>query len=247
MSFVPDMSLAMSVFGISDVNKPGRRASVSENAAKFRSLGSSDRKFEFRASQKDPETVLQIREASALLKVDMSDFAREAVKAAYDRVKAGQPIGGGLDYSMIGTNQFRAKFLAKAPCGDWKEAVDLASSFVLSQDTADFLEARETDVVVMADGESMDGAGIEDGSLLLMRPLANHARPTRGEITLVQIIDEDGDCESTIKRCHRWGNAPNEIVLHDGEGNPFPLPPNTREVKAVAVSRGLITRMKERS
>jgi SOS-response transcriptional repressor LexA len=143
------------------------------------------------------------------------------------------------DPAMIGTDNFRARYLAKPPCGPWREAIDLASDYVLSANVADTLEARDGDVIVQADGESMEGAGINDGALLLMRPVPEGRRPARGEIALVQIMRGDGDCESTLKR---WmGGEP--LRLEDGTGEPLLLPPDVTEVRAVAVARGVISRL----
>lgn len=141
--------------------------------------------------------------------------------------------------AMSGTDSFRAKFLTKAPCGDWKEAIDFASDYVLSADVAHSLEARSDDVVVQADGDSMEDARIHDGDLVLMRPLQDGRRPVRGEITLVQIIRKNGECEGMIKR---WMRS-EPVELHNGKGEAVSIPKDTVEIKAVAVARGLIARL----
>ena len=138
-----------------------------------------------------------------------------------------------------GTDSTRVRFLAKAPCGDWREAVDLAGNFTLSLDVANALEANPGDVVVQADGDSMEGARIYDGDLVLMRPLADGRRPARGEITLVQVIRKDGSCDAMIKR---WQKS-DPLQLLDGEGKAVPIPKDTKEVRPVAVARGLIARL----
>jgi SOS-response transcriptional repressor LexA len=141
------------------------------------------------------------------------------------------------------TDQQRVKFLSKATCGNWREAIDNGMDYVLSADVADTLEARDKDVMVMTDGDSMEGAGIPDGAMLLMRPLPDNVPPRRNEIALVQIIDADGNCESTIKRWTRGGPTPTDVILEDGDGARVDLPPDTVRVQAVAVARGLITKV----
>lgn len=142
-----------------------------------------------------------------------------------------------------GTDQQRVKFLSKATCGNWREAIDNGMDYLLSADVADTLEAREKDVMVMTDGDSMEAAGIPDGAMLLMRPLPENVPPRRNEIALVQIIDADGNCESTIKRWTRSGATPTDVVLENGDGDRVEIPPDTVRVQAVAVARGLITKI----
>jgi hypothetical protein len=200
-------------------------------------------RVEIRPTQKDPDFIENLRRAAKAAGVPMTDFGRDAINEAIERQKAGVAIKGSIDWSQIGTNQFRAKFLAKAPCGDWREAIETAGEFVFSQDVADSLEARPGDIVVLADGQSMEGAGIPDGALLLMRPLQNHARPARNDVALVQIQDSNGNYDSTIKRWIKSGQTPAEVVLHDGDGDLHRIPNDTIEVRAVAVARGLVTRI----
>lgn len=136
-------------------------------------------------------------------------------------------------------DSFRAPLLTEAPCGPWEEALDHAGHFTISQDAADELEARDGDVFVRAMGDSMEGAGIFDGALLLTRPLINQGEPRRGEIALVQIIDENGDYLATIKR---WqpGTPP---TLIDGNDEPFVMPERVRQILPVVVVRGIIARI----
>lgn len=144
----------------------------------------------------------------------------------------------------VGLGDFRAKFLTKAPAGPWREAVDLAGEFLLSQDVADELEARDGDVVVRVMGESMEGAGIPNGSLLLMRTLPEGRQPLPDEVALVQAIDESGEYWSTIKYwCAPRATNSKLPQLKDGNKRDYDWPPDTSEVMAVAVARGIIGRI----
>jgi len=159
---------------------------------------------------------------------DTSVFIREVVM---DRVDG--PDAAALDTAL---QQSRLKFLTKAPAGPWNAALDMAGEFVLSKQVADELEVRNGDVVVRVEGQSMEGRGIPDGCLLLMRPLPEHGEPRRGEITLVQAIDADENYFGAIKA---WipGDPP---TLQDGDGNPCELPLEGAKPHAVAVARGII-------
>lgn len=138
----------------------------------------------------------------------------------------------------VGLDSYRAKFLTKAPAGPWEEAIEHAGDYVLSSDVARSLEVVDDDFIIQVIGESMESAGVFDGALLLMRPLVRHS-PRRNEIALVQIVTSDGTYQSTIKHYHP-GDPPK---LTDGDGNEFFYPPDIKEVKAVAVARGIIGRL----
>ncbi len=173
--------------------------------------------------------------------LDKSKFARRALDVAIARIKAGLPIEG--DRAVVNDDPyldtFQAPILTKAPCGPWEEALAGAGSFTISADTADELEARDGDVFVRTTGESMEAAGIQDGMLLLMRPVGPHSHPRRGEITLVQIIDSEGEYLGTIKH---WapGTPPK---LTDGEGNDFAIPDDVQQIIPIATARGIIGRV----
>jgi SOS-response transcriptional repressor LexA len=162
----------------------------------------------------------------------------EIVRRAVARELNPQPVKIATDAAMAGTDSFRAPYLTKAPCGPFREALDHASFYTLSKDVADTLEARDGDVIVQADGESMVGAGINDSDLLLMRPVPENRNPSRGEVALVQIFRADGLCEGTIKK---WmGGTPPR--LHDGDDEELPLPDDVERLVPVCVLRGVIAR-----
>lgn len=177
-------------------------------------------------------TPTQATELAAESNGDVSTWIREVALGERPHPSAVHP-------AMAGVDSFRAKFLTKAPCGDWKEAVEHAGDYVLSRDVAATLEAREGDVVVQTEGDSMEGARIFDGDLLLMRPLQEGRRPARGEITLVQVFHRDGACEAMIKR---WMKS-EPVQLEDGAGKSIALPKNIQRIKPVAVARGMIARL----
>lgn len=130
--------------------------------------------------------------------------------------------------------------IARPPCGTWDEALaDTHSRFQVNESVAHELDAHEEDVFVRARGESMIGAGIIDGSLVLMRPLRAGKDPRRGDIVLMQVFREDGAVESTIKR---WRGLKGQLPdLEDGFGDDFPLPEDTVNVVPIAIARGAIT------
>lgn len=192
-------------------------------------------RFEFKAPEK---LIAEFREAATAQQMDMADFARAAIAAAIERVQSGAPIAGDADLANLETDSFRGPYLSRVPCGPLKEALDTGSSFTISRDTADELEVRDGDFWVRAEGESMEGAGIQDGFLILMRPLDGRP-PRRGEIVLVQFFDEEGDVyQATVKR---W-NGDNPLRLKDGQGDDYEIP-EEREYKAVAVARGVVGRI----
>ena len=147
-----------------------------------------------------------------------------------------------VDKSMIGTENVRARLLTKAPCGPWAEAIEHAGEFVLSSDIADELQVRPHDVLVRAVGESMEGAGILDGALVVMRPLPEHRVPRNGEIALVEVTREDGETFGTIKHWHSGGPG-QPPRLTDGQGDEFPLPEGVTSVRPIAVADGVIARL----
>lgn len=131
------------------------------------------------------------------------------------------------------------RLLAKAPCGPWMEALEQAEEFSLSPEMAQLIGLKEGDFLVRAVGESMEEAGIPDGSLILMRPLKG-GYPERGEVTLVQVETRGGDFVGTIKH---WFQTPTRAVdLRDGRGMPYHLPADTLHAIPVAVKRGLLSR-----
>ena len=134
----------------------------------------------------------------------------------------------------------RLPVLGRAPCGPFREVVsEVEAHHVLSPATAEWLEAGPRDVFIVCDGQSMEGAGIPNGALLLLRTLPQGGRPQAGEVALVQIFDDEGNCSSTLKR---WIKS-EPLVLHDGDGNAVELPANLREAVPVAVARGIVSRI----
>ena len=215
---------------------------------KVADLPMANQTFEVRATQKYHDVVDNIREGAALLGLDMSEFSRQAVRAAYDRVKANQPIDGDIDWSMIGTDSFRAPLLSRVPCGPWNQAIMTDQSFVINREVADELEAQADDVFVRAEGASMEGAGIQDDYLVLARPYKNRA-PKRGDIVLIQVFtgseNDDGVAEEaalgTIKRFNGMsGNIPK---LLDGNDEEYELPEGTIKADIIARAIGVIGRL----
>lgn len=143
-----------------------------------------------------------------------------------------------LDPALAGMDQFRGPLLGPVPCGPWKEALDEASSFVLSRESADFLEVRDGDLFLPASGHSMEGSGILDGFLVIVRPLDGKV-PRRHEIVLVAITTADGTTSYTLKH---WGGHPSPGAppqLIQGDGSTLDLPEDTQDLqplgRAVAV------------
>jgi hypothetical protein len=172
-----------------------------------------------------PESVdAALRKHATLTGRDLTEIVQEGVALV---------ISGGADDS------FRAPILTTAPCGPWEQAFIGASHFRVSADVADELGLRDGDFFVRGTGDSMLGVGILDGSIVSMRPLAPHRQPRRGEVALVQITTEDGECLGTIKK---WvpGEPPS---LVDGDDKPFELPGNVKEIRAIATGQGVIGRL----
>lgn len=182
----------------------------------------------------DPDLIESLREFAQQAKESMSSIVGRGIEREISGVTI--PDDPLLD-------SFRAPFLTKAPCGPWEEALDHASHFTISQDTADELGARDGDVFVRTMGDSMEMAGIADGALLLMRPIPNQGTPRRHEITLVQIVDEDGDYLATIKHWQPSGAPGKPPKLLDGNDEEFPIPEGTQQVIPVAVALGIIGRI----
>lgn len=134
-------------------------------------------------------------------------------------------------------------FIATATAGPWEEALLNATSFIVSAETKQALQLAPDDVWVRVRGDSMRGAGIVDEMMAVVKPLAQHGRPRRGEITLVQIVRGNGEIyESTIKRWHK--ELPDGTAeLLDGEDNPFPLPDGTERVIPVGTISAVMGRV----
>jgi SOS-response transcriptional repressor LexA len=174
-----------------------------------------------------PSIIDRLDQMASGSSITAAEHVRRAVAAYLDPTPVAVPD--------VLVDQSRHKFLTKAPCGPWMDALEHAGDFVLSRDVAEELGAREGDVVVRCVGDSMEGAGIPDGALLLMRPLANNRPPRRHQIALVQILNTDEQYYGTIKR---WIS---EDRLLDGNGDPFAFPDGTIGVVPVAESVGIIS------
>jgi len=166
----------------------------------------------------------------------VAEFVRRAVDeklrpATYDSDGA-MPLG-------FGGSGYAGRFLGGVPAGPWREALDQAGIFTLSPDMAEELEVREGDLFIRAEGQSMEGAGIPDGAIVLVRPVPDGRLPRSGERVLSEIEDGDGRHWSTIKR---WHHGP-PVRLEDGDGRPFLLPNNPRRIRPVAVARGIVSRL----
>lgn len=129
--------------------------------------------------------------------------------------------------------------LPSVPCGPWREALNDATPLALPRQLADIVGAREGDLLVPTDGQSMVEAGVPDGGRVVMRPLRGR-RPQLGEIVLCCIERENGVWESTIKH---WFETPRGApILKDGKLREHPLPPDPVEVHPVAVLVGVMGR-----
>lgn len=137
-------------------------------------------------------------------------------------------------------DSFSAPYLSAVPCGPWAAAIDRAERFTVSIEVADELEAQDGDVWVRADGQSMEGAGIMDGVLVLIRPYERKT-PRRGEIILIQVVLEDGEFLSTIK--HFDGMNGQVPKLLDGEDNAFDLPEGSTNPQIIGRAIGTLGRL----
>ncbi len=154
-----------------------------------------------------------------------------------------QTLRAGFEAKMatLGTEAFRAPVLSSVPCGPWDRAVEGAPTHAVSIDDARELEALPGDVWVRAHGDSMLGAGIADGVLVLVRPYGT--KPVRrGDIVVVQITTDDGEVLGTMKRFA--GNGAGGLPqLLDGADEPFPLPDNVVKVEYIAREQGVLGRV----
>lgn len=187
---------------------------------------------EIKSPEKDP--------VIAALPEELEREARLTARFAGERFE--DLLERGLQWAISGgaSNVPATPIIASANCGPWEEALANATRFTLSKEMFDELEAREGDVFIRARGESMDGSGIHDDYLILMRPLLAGREPSNGEVTLVQIKTSDGQYLGTIKHWHPGTPYP---ALKDGNGKEFAFPKNTKEVRPVAVGRAIVGRI----
>ena len=174
------------------------------------------------------QTMLKaIGEKAALDDKEMGEFIRDAVMDFVNPPPTPEPP----HWSEQGTDQYRAPLLMGLPCGPWKEGLESDQTLSLSKDVHVFLEILDGDIFATTAGDSMEGAGILDGDVVVLRPLAGKT-PRRGEIVQVNIRTEGGENVSTLKR---WdglkGNIPN---LLDGNDQDYALPEGAIEVTPMA-------------
>ena len=184
----------------------------------------------------------------------LSEKLNEAVQAAKRHPRStGQRAPGKADIVRaavtaklkgvaIALPTLRFPLLAVAPCGPFREAIEVAESYIpLNSEIQARLFAADGDVFVTARGDSMTGRGIIDGMDVLMTPLAENQLPRRGEVVLVQLVRDGEIYESTIKT---WdGMEGNKPRLLDGHGKPIKLPTGTEKVIPIAVAKGVIGRL----
>lgn len=158
----------------------------------------------------------------------LSDLVREGIENILNPPEP-PPPDPEKHWSDEGTDQFRAPVLNALPCGPWKEGIADARTAVFSRDVVDYLEARESDIFASTSGDSMEGAGILEGDLVMLRPLDGKA-PRRGEIVMVNITTEDGEQKSTLKR-YNGADASGKPRLLNGADEDYPLPDDATAVR----------------
>lgn len=125
------------------------------------------------------------------------------------------------------------------PCGPLSEAEADARPFVMSVDACDYANIQSGDWVMEANGESMEGAGIQNGDKVFFRPLQPNRLPSNNDITAVQVLTPDGIAWATIKY---WRNTqPPQLV--DGNDNVVELPADTDKLIPLAVARAILRRL----
>lgn len=167
---------------------------------------------------------------------DVSSFARERVTSTET------PSGSEPEGALAGTDQFRGPLLSPVACGPWREALEQAESFCLSHQTAEFLEVREGDLFLPAQGQSMEGAGIQDGFLIVVRPLDGKI-PRRHDIVLVEVLTEDGEAIYTLKHWGQPAGPGSPPQLTDGQGNDFALPLQAQRIQPIGRAVALLGRL----
>lgn len=205
-----------------------------------RELDGDATSYEIRPTKEDPEILNILRDAALLANLKRSEFARNAIRAAHERIKAGQPIEG-LGFEVEAQPQtFTAPYLGSIPCGPWSASDESKERFSVTTEVADELEARDGDWWFRATGDSMVGAGILDSSLVLVRPYEGKP-PRRGDVVALQIVDEAGEVVGTFKRFDgQNGDVPK---LLDGNDEPFALPEGARVQQILARGVGVVSRL----
>ncbi|RYZ78995.1 MAG: hypothetical protein EOP04_28585 [Proteobacteria bacterium] len=195
--------------------------------------------FDFRSTRKHPHVIQHLRQGANKLDIDMAEFARLAVEAAYQRVKRGLPIEGEVDWASADADSFRAPYLRGIPCGPWKEAVQTEETYTINSELAEEFEAMDGDVFIRTEGESMEGVGIHEDFVVLIRPYKN--RPVkRHDVVLIQAFtSEEGDAAvATLKKFEKMqGNIP---ALRDGDDEPYALPEGVQRVEIIGRAIGII-------
>ena len=168
--------------------------------------------------------------------VKMSPLLRDLVEG-YMR---GEFVPGQMKSADDEPRTFTAPYVGAIPCGPWNPTEPGHERFTVSTEVADELEARDGDWWFRAAGDSMIGAGILDGSLVLVRPYDGKP-PRRGDVVAVQIADEGGEVSGTFKRFDgQNGDVPK---LLDGNDDVFDLPDGARVAAVLARGVGVVSRL----
>lgn len=127
--------------------------------------------------------------------------------------------------------------LQDVPCGPFEEAIaDNPSRLVFNGDWKRELGILDDDLLVYAHGQSMEGAHITDGALLVIERIPTHRRPPEGKPALIQ-IHYDGKAECTIKNYHTKNGKP---LLRDGDGKEVKLPAHVEKLDVIGVVKRAI-------
>jgi SOS-response transcriptional repressor LexA len=178
-----------------------------------------------------PDMETNVEKAAEEQDIAFNEFVRRAVADALNP----KPVE--IDDAMAGTDIMRAPFLTAAPCGPFQEALVHGGRIDITHQMARIMDAIDGDVFVRAMGQSMEGAGIKDGSWMLMRPVTPLTPPDPGDICLVQIVNQYDEYSSTVKYFD-----PVKVELRDGAGEVVKVPEGTKAVQPVAVLKAVITK-----
>lgn len=172
----------------------------------------------------------EVREFAARRGQDLSEFAR----IAFSNEMAGDGIPP--DEHSLSLPVFY-----NAPCGPFAEVVEGTEPFTINEEVADFLEADTEDSLFQVEGESMIGAGIVDGAMVVVRPYGNK-RPVRRDIVFIQYRNEQDEWKATVKRFD--GGDLNAPRLLNGAEESVELPEEARDVAIVGRVIAQMSRLK---
>lgn len=189
------------------------------------------KEYETYTARFEPQDMEELRTYSEAKKLDMIDVIRDGVK----NIIHGTPGAQFLGEPSIGVPVLGSSF-----GGPWDEIIlDQHSAVTLTESCARILNAEEGDRFVQVSGDSMAEAGIVSGAYVLMSYLGKR-EPRKYDIVLVQIADENGNYDTTIKRwMGRDGQGRPRLL--DGMDNEFELPEGTVTAEPVMVAKGAIT------